>query len=323
MVNHIYWINTISSRLDRFGWVEQGKVAACRCPICGDSHKNSSKKRFYFFEKSGKFRVYCHNCSYSATLYGFLKKMYPDVARQYILESFKEKSIPPNAEDSSHQMKITGSTPWDFTGCIPIHRLPKDHFVTQYVINRKIPFENVLYSPNVNDIVDRCDRIKNPVPSLLIPYRRKNEPTEVFQIRFFDPKIKPKYLTFKYKEDSLKVWNLDFVDMKRRVYVTEGPIDAMMLDNSIAVGGSNLSIARKYVVHPVLIYDNEPRSSIICDKIYSAIQDNFEVVIFPSNIKEKDLNDMVRSGIDVKKIVNDNIYTGLNAELVFKSWRKC
>ena len=32
---------------------------------------------------------------------------------------------------------------------------------------------------------------------------------------------------------------------------------------------------------------------------------------------------MVRAGIDVKKIVNDNIYTGLNAELVFKSWRKC
>ena len=334
MTNDRYWINLISTRLERFSWVDDGKVAACRCPICGDSHKNVTKKRFYFFLKSGKYRVYCHNCNYSATLYSFLKKMFPDVAKQYVFENFTKnrslrqisdfhsdkfrKSIPPNEEDSFRQMEN-----WDFSSCIRIENLPKDHFVAEYVKNRLIPPENVLYCPNVNMIVDRCDRIKDPVPTLLIPYKRKGKPTEVFQIRFFDPRRKPKYLTFKYEETSLKIWNLDFVNQDNPVYVTEGPIDAMMIKNSIAMGGSNLMSAKQYVKNPILIYDNEPRSPIICKKLWMAIEAGCHVVIFPDGVHQKDLNDMAIRGHNVQKLVEDNTFNGLNAKLVYHSWKKC
>ena len=320
-MNDKYWINLISNRLEKFAW--NGDVGMCRCPICGDSHKSMSKKRFYFFTKDrSKYRVFCHNCNYSASLYAFLKKMYPDVAKQYALDLFTEKehseksteSIPPN---------VTGYTPWDFSSCIHIDNIPEDHFVHKYVKSRKIPFENVLYCPNVNKILVKSEQIKDPAPSLLIPYRRRNAPTEVFQIRFFDSKRKPKYLTFKHREEAEKVWNLDFVRPLERVFVTEGPIDAMMIQNAIAVGGSNLTIAEQYVPHPVLIYDNEPRAPIICEKLHSAIKQGFDVVIFPREIEEKDLNDMAKRGINVNKLVNDNVYGGLNAELVFHSWRRC
>ena len=46
------YINIVAARLDRFAWKKQN-LANCRCPICGDSKKNRSKTRGYFYEKKG------------------------------------------------------------------------------------------------------------------------------------------------------------------------------------------------------------------------------------------------------------------------------
>ena len=47
------YINQISPLLERFKW-KSDNLANCRCKICGDSQKNKSKSRGYFFLK-GKF----------------------------------------------------------------------------------------------------------------------------------------------------------------------------------------------------------------------------------------------------------------------------
>ena len=60
----------------------------------------------------------------------------------------------------------------------------------------------------------------------------------------------------------------------------------------------------------------------ICSKIDKTIKAGYSVVIFPSNIKEKDLNDMVLAGHNVQSIVETNTYQGLQATLKFTNWKK-
>ena len=80
------YINLVSPRLERFHW-KKTSLAVCRCPVCGDSSKTKSKVRFYFYEKGGEFFVRCHNCDYSTTLGGFLKRMDGNLHRQYCFET--------------------------------------------------------------------------------------------------------------------------------------------------------------------------------------------------------------------------------------------
>jgi hypothetical protein len=47
-----------------------------------------------------------------------------------------------------------------------------------------------------------------------------------------------------------------------------------------------------------------------------------KVVIWPSTIKEKDINDMVLSGLNVQSVIESNTYSGLQAKLKFITWKK-
>ena len=49
-------------------------------------------------------------------------------------------------------------------------------------------------------------------------------------------------------------------------------------------------------------------------------QDN--IVIWPKNIKEKDINDMVLAGLDPSAIILSNTYNGLEAKLKFTDWKR-
>ena len=45
------YINLASASLSQFKWKKED-LANCRCPICGDSQKNKTKARGYFFKKN-------------------------------------------------------------------------------------------------------------------------------------------------------------------------------------------------------------------------------------------------------------------------------
>mgnify|MGYP003312601191 FL=1 len=75
-----------------------------------------------------------------------------------------------------------------------------------------------------------------------------------------------------------------------------------------------------------VIYDNEPRSIEIVKKIKKAIGNQQQVVIWPENIKYKDINDMILGGMseaDVQLIIEQNTYKGLEADMALVNWRKC
>ena len=70
------------------------------------------------------------------------------------------------------------------------------------------------------------------------------------------------------------------------------------------------------------IYDNEPRNREIVNRISKTIDRGDSVVIWPENIDDKDINDMVMSGLDVQSVIESNIYSGLEAQLKFTTWKK-
>ena len=45
-------------------------------------------------------------------------------------------------------------------------------------------------------------------------------------------------------------------------------------------------------------------------------------MIYPKGVIDKDLNDMVLSGLDVQEMVKSNIYSGLEAKLKLNEWKK-
>ena len=58
------------------------------------------------------------------------------------------------------------------------------------------------------------------------------------------------------------------------------------------------------------------------NRINKAINRGDKVVIWPSNIVQKDINDMVLSGHQVQDIVESNTFQGLQAKLNFTNWKK-
>ena len=86
--------------------------------------------------------------------------------------------------------------------------------------------------------------------------------------------------------------------------------------------GADGDVGKWGVSDPVWVYDNEPRSKEITARISNTITRGDKVVIWPSNIYEKDINDMVLAGHDVQSIVESNTYEGLEANLKFTTWKR-
>ena len=136
---------------------------------------------------------------------------------------------------------------------------------------------------------------------------------------------KIKYITIILEEHHPKIYGLDRIDWDKTVYITEGPIDSMFLDNAIALVGADIDkmfFVANFETNFVMVYDNEKRNKQIVDRIQKAIDLNFPVVIWPSDIKEKDINDMVLAGLDVGDMLKSNTYSGLEAKTKLISWKR-
>ena len=116
-------------------------------------------------------------------------------------------------------------------------------------------------------------------------------------------------------DDAPKIYGLDNVRKDEPVYVTEGPFDSTFISNAIAMCGADADVGNWGISNPVWIYDNEPRNREIVNRIGRTIDSGDSVVIWPSNIREKDLNDMVLAGHKDSRIVESNIYSGLQAKV--------
>ena len=123
-------------------------------------------------------------------------------------------------------------------------------------------------------------------------------------------------------EDHPKIFGLDQINEKETIYITEGPFDSLLIRNSVSMAGADVSIDGILGNNVVFIYDNEPRNRQITNRIGNHILNGHSVVIWPDNIKQKDINDMLLSGHNVQDVIESSVYSGLSAKLKFNEWKK-
>jgi hypothetical protein len=123
-------------------------------------------------------------------------------------------------------------------------------------------------------------------------------------------------------EDSPKIYGLDKIDETKPIFITEGPFDSTFVENSVAMCGSDLDVRTFGWSNYIWVFDNEPRNREIVERNNKAIDRGDKVVIWPSQIVEKDINDMVLSGHDIMPILQSNTYSGLQAKVKFNNWKK-
>ena len=123
-------------------------------------------------------------------------------------------------------------------------------------------------------------------------------------------------------EEEPKIYGLDKINENKTVYVVEGPFDSLFLENCVAMAGADLDLRTCGWSDYICVYDNEPRSREIVKRIDKTIDRGGKVVIWPSNINQKDINDMFNSGINVKDVVESNTYQGLKAKIKLNNWKR-
>jgi hypothetical protein len=322
------YLSMVSSSLDKFAW-KKDNLANCRCPICGDSQKNKNRARGYFYQKGNNLFYRCHNCGISTTLYKFLEEVSPALCREYALERWKGGE---NGHSNYTKPEFKFEQP-SFDGKridLPsVVELSDDHECKEYVVSRKIPMDfhsDLFYAENFAEFVHRYipDKQVGQEPRLIIPLRDADKKLIGFQGRAIYPS-EVKYITIKFDENQEYLsYGMDRVDLNSTVYVTEGPIDSMFLPNAVAILGMNHELDPS-VKNPVFVLDNEPRNREVIKQYDKLIKNDYRVCIWPDNITQKDVNDMVRSGMsrrEVLETINKNIYSGLSAELRLSVWKK-
>jgi transcription elongation factor Elf1 len=324
----VKYIGLVSPQLQKFS-KKKDSLYNFRCPYCGDSQKHQNKTRGYLFKVKNDFVFKCHNCGVGRTLTNFLKDNCVHLYNQYVMERYREGLTGKNSQTKNPDFDF--KTP-EFkkrkTGIAldKISELNITHPARVYLENRKIKdLDYFYYCPKfkewTNSQLPVFPNLKQDSPRIIIPLRDKDGNMFGYQGRSLAPKAKIRYITVMLDESKPKVFGLDKVDETKAVYVTEGPFDSMFISNSIAMCGSDVNLS-DYNYQFVYVFDNEPRNKQIVQKMSGIIDKGLPVVIFPSTIEEKDINDMVMSNHDVQTLIKQNTYQGLEAKLKLIEWKK-
>ena len=315
------FIGLISPRLQKFKRVKSD-LYNFRCPICGDSQKNKSKTRGYLYGVKADVNFRCHNCGASMTLSNFLKTLDPVVHKQYVFERFKGGHTGRGTvvEEPKFDFK-----PPQFSPKLDLLKASEHDAARLYLEKRLIDPKIFNYTPTfkkwVNTLVpNKFSDITYDEPRIIIPLIYENQLIG-FQGRALGPNS-VKYITIMLDDDAPKIYGLDKINNEFPVFVTEGPFDSTFVSNSIAMCGADGDVRKWGISDPVWVYDNEPRSNEIVKRISNTIDRGEKVVIWPNNINEKDINDMVLAGHDVMGVLQSNTYSGLTAQLQFNTWKR-
>ena len=324
----VKFVNLISSQLQQFK--KKGDFLwNFRCPYCGDSQKSRTKARGFVYRKKNDLFFKCHNCGVGTTLGNLIKNIDFKIHKDYIFERYK-KGVKTNNPEPEFKFNVPIFRKKDILKNLKsISDLSTDHPARKFVEKRLIPSESFsdlylcesFYKFTNTLIPNKFPSLDGDHPRLLIPFRDEEGEVFAYQGRAFGNE-QPKYLTIKLNESKNKIFGLDRINKEKQIYVVEGPIDSLFLDNCIAVAGSDLN---KIEGDLTIIFDNEPRNREIVKQIEKVINSGRNIVLWPESMKYKDINDMILGGYsksEIQQIIMDNTFSGVEAKLRFTEWKK-
>lgn len=334
------YINLISPRLERFHW-KKSSLAVCRCPVCGDSSKNKSKVRFYFYEKNGGFFVRCHNCDYSTTIGGLLKRMDGNLHQQYCFETLKDKNNGGGySEKPKSKQKLKVILPENKV----LEKIPRlsdllpSHPAVKWAMSRRLPKEKMCllhFAENFAEWISLVDPDANVGDDerIILPIFSLTGSLVGAQGRLLSSKPAAReirYITIKADKNSERLWyGLERVRSDEPIVVVEGPIDSLFLRNGVAMLGLSDPL---YVPDGTqvdrLIYalDNEPRNDQVVEAMNTLINAGRTVCVWGAGVNGiKDINDMIQRGFkaeEVEAMIRTNSHSGLSAKLMLSRWKR-
>jgi hypothetical protein len=336
------YANLLSCHFEKF--TRKGpQLFNVRCPLCGDSQTSKTKARGYIFESKQKLVYSCHNCQVTWPLSALIKHLNPRLYKDYLMETFKESN--PGARRMHKLLETPGffdkplvtgkSAPNTFKTAEWISKLPQTHFAVEYVRSRKIPtkaWSRLLFTERYREFLEELypkhgKKLTNE-PRLVIPFYDAHGALVAVSGRAFDTKS-IRYITIRTNTDDAKlVYGLDRVRQDKTVTVVEGPLDSLFFENCVAAGNADLVAVAKQLsaAQVILVYDNERKSPEICRQMEQAIKLGHKVVVWPSWITQKDVNEMIISGYDIsaiQNIIDTHTFSGLAALTHLVFWKKC
>jgi hypothetical protein len=339
MFTEIKYLNLLSVRLEKFK-KKSDYLWNFRCPICGDSRRNKNKARGYVFQVKGKLRYKCHNCGSSLTFDKFIEGQDPALYKQYRLEKFQDSGKP--QRNQANLRKVKSATKAfqermnDFqfevvrndtlSSLVKVDSLNNSHPAKEYLLNRRLPTEALYYTEKFQEWVNSVKPNTFPntdkdEPRIIIPFIDKEGVVFGFQGRSLSASGL-RYITILLDEEHPKIFGLNTLDYDSTIYICEGPLDSLLLQNCAAMAGADLSSGWPYGGECVYILDNEPRNRDMVSRLKKLIERGESVVIWPTTIKEKDINDMILADIPVQEVIQSHTYNGLKATLKLKDWTK-
>jgi len=315
------YIGLVSSRLQKFKRVK-ADLFNFRCPICGDSQKHKNKARGYFYQVKTNTNYKCHNCGASMSFNNFLKQIDSTLHKQYTMEKFKEGFTGRNFVVDEPKLEFTKPI---FRKKIDLPRASEVPIAKNYLEKRNLDASQFYFAAKFKEWTNTqkhtFDTIGRDESRIIIPMYDTDKNLIGFQGRSLGPNS-VKYITVMLQDEAPKLFGLDKIDDTKPIYITEGPFDSTFLENSVAMCGSDLDIGSFGWSSYIWVFDNEPRNREIIERIHKTINRGDKVVIWPSSIQEKDVNDMINSGHDVRRVIESNTYSGLQAKIKFNYWKK-
>ncbi len=274
-------------------------VMEIACPYCGTT------PAFVYNDNDVKMFL-CHGCQRNQRY-------------DTIINSLSNKSRPSiNKQVSINHSSILSDLP-------RASSLHDSHECIQFLRSRRIPvshYNKFLYTEFLGSLVNRYGyNLKDGQKKIIIPFYDKENKLFALQARALDDS-QPKYITILLDKSKDKIFGLERWDETKETIVVEGPIDSLFLPNCFAMAGSDMA-KNKYLNSDMIIcLDNEPRNAEIISKYSKFIDRGFKIVIWPDNVRTKDINDMILENLNPHKIIQENIYQGLQAKIKLDNWKR-
>lgn len=331
------YVTLLSSHLRNFKR-KKTNLYQFSCPICNDSETDKKKARGNIYLYQGTLRYHCYNCDISMTAQNFIKSqsvsLYDEYMRELLTDNTKfNAEFVPGIKRPIYEK----STPLEHL--VKVSSLDSTHHAKQYVESRLIPhqfYNQIYYCPRFYEYINQHVEsnkfseasLKKDHDRLVFPLIDKSGNMHGLQGRSFIADDPTKYITILTNDSIPKLYGLDRVNFNKDIYVTEGPVDSLFLPNALASCGGNIISAlagfdkQKFII----VYDNEDRKPHTLEKISTAIDKGYRVLLYPKHLKQKDINAMFISGElndkSVDNMLKTCVYSGMTAKLEFSKWRK-
>ena len=252
-----------------------------RCPICGDSKKNTHIKRGYVLFNRGNWVYVCHNECGSMSFLSYLKQYHDDMYKKACIHAIVGDKTTFKQDTRTEAEKTFVSIDRIFkknelVSILDNHPLAK--LALDWVISRKIRINTYMHWFVCLEGREFLDKDENGnieyndlgFPSgneyknrLIIPYYRFGGKWSQFDARALDPKATIRYKNL--KNVTREPYNLDWIDFTKPFFLLEGCINSTFIHNAVSFGGtkhfetflSSNPDALKYARNGTVIWDND------------------------------------------------------------------